>query len=227
MNNKLAYCGMIALAVSVFSAGAEAKLIRYEIDGKQYSYSTNNIQQTKEARRRIEAANAARGIKAKAEEERTTNPLVRLFGSPAQREAAEAQARVDQAVAGAGAELESTSSIQGSRASRRSSRRAKARAERKRPVRVARVESKPRFEAPVSTGTISAARSPHENTPAPAAQRQAAPSPKLPPVENARAPASAPQSALSFAEPRESSANSLMDFVNQVRKAPPETASRF
>src|SRR5918997_640912 len=98
MSKRLIGCGVIALGVCAAAGSAQAKLVRYEIDGKRYSYSTNNIQQTREARRRIEAANAAAAAKTRAEAELAVNPIARLFGSRAQREAAEAQARLQQSV---------------------------------------------------------------------------------------------------------------------------------
>ena len=38
---------------------AEAKLVRYEINGQRYAFSTNNRQQVREARQRIQAAQEA------------------------------------------------------------------------------------------------------------------------------------------------------------------------
>jgi hypothetical protein len=75
--------------------GAEAKTIYYEINGQRFSYSSNNRQQVEEARKRIEAANAAQTAKAKAQAEARSNPLGQLFGSPAQREATTAEARLN------------------------------------------------------------------------------------------------------------------------------------
>jgi hypothetical protein len=69
-------------------------MVRYEINGQRYSYNTNNREQVEEARRRIAAANAAYGAWLKSEAERASNPLARVLGSPTQREAAEAQARL-------------------------------------------------------------------------------------------------------------------------------------
>ena len=82
------------LASLVMLGAAQAKMVRYEINGQRYSYNTNNREQVEEARLRIAAANAAYAAWLKAEAERASNPLARVLGSPTQREAAEAQARL-------------------------------------------------------------------------------------------------------------------------------------
>ena len=92
-----------ALALGAMVGAAQAKMVRYEINGQHYSYSTNNRQQTEEARQRISAANAADAARAKAEAERRTNPLASILGSPTQREAAAAQARLQQLLSSPGA----------------------------------------------------------------------------------------------------------------------------
>ena len=79
---------------SLVIGGAQAKMVRYEINGQRYSYNTNNREQVEEARRRLAAANAAYAAWVKAEAERASNPLTRVLGSPTLREAAEAQARL-------------------------------------------------------------------------------------------------------------------------------------
>jgi hypothetical protein len=82
------------LASLVMLGGAQAKMVRYEINGQRYSYNTNNREQVEEARRRIAAANAAYAAWLKVEAERASNPLARVLGSPTQRDAAEAQTRL-------------------------------------------------------------------------------------------------------------------------------------
>jgi hypothetical protein len=82
------------LASLAMLGGAQAKMVRYEINGQRYSYNTNNREQVEEARRRLAAANAAYGARLKAEAERASNPLAAVLGSPTQREAAEARARL-------------------------------------------------------------------------------------------------------------------------------------
>jgi hypothetical protein len=96
MNKGMACFGASVVALWATTFGAEAKKVYYEIDGVRYSYSTNNRQQVREARERINAANAADAAKAKAQAERAANPLAALFGSPAQTAAKEAESRVKQ-----------------------------------------------------------------------------------------------------------------------------------
>src|SRR5918994_3140316 len=74
--------------------GSQARMGRYGINGQRYSYNTNNRQQAEEARGRLAAANAAYAARRKAEAERASNPLAAVLGSPTQREAAEALARL-------------------------------------------------------------------------------------------------------------------------------------
>src|SRR5215207_10136090 len=81
------------LASLAMLGGAQAKMV-YEINGQRYSYNTNNRQQVEEARGRLAAANAAYAARLKAEAERASNPLAAVLGSPTQREAAEALARL-------------------------------------------------------------------------------------------------------------------------------------
>jgi hypothetical protein len=96
--------GLITLGASVVALGAllggvEAKTVFYEINGQRYSYDTNNRQQTATARKRIEAAKSAEAATAQAAAERASNPLVAIFGSQTQREAAAAQAQLQQVIA--------------------------------------------------------------------------------------------------------------------------------
>ena len=91
--------GALMVGLSVAVGGAEAKLVRYDIDGQSYSYSTNNHEQTAVARERIAAAKAAADARAKAQAEASANPLVRAFGSQAQRDAAAADARLREVLA--------------------------------------------------------------------------------------------------------------------------------
>ena len=234
MSKKLIGYGVVALAICATAGSAQAKLVRYEIDGKRYSYSTNNIQQTREARQRIEAANAASAAKARAEAERAANPIVRIFGSRAQQEAAETRARLEQSVGSSvapqeNADFESTSSVRRSRAeSRRSKRSVQARAERKRAVREARVERPKRLDG--ARAQKRASLSPEkprmvarrEAARAVEAQHRAEPAPKLPAVERVHAGDVQPsKNTLPVSGLAESAESSLMDFVNQVRKALP------
>ncbi|HEX8164806.1 MAG TPA: hypothetical protein VF601_03350 [Beijerinckiaceae bacterium] len=135
----MACLGASAVALWAMTCGAEAKKVYYEIDGVRYSYSTNNHQQVREARERINAANAADAAKAKAQAERAANPLAAIFGSPAQSAAKEAETRVRQAVSGEPAAVPEAAAAAESRESRRARRearreRALARAAARKPV---------------------------------------------------------------------------------------------
>lgn len=74
----------------------EARVVRYEIDGKVYAYETTDRQQVERARQRIGVAYAAYAANVRANAELVSNPLLKIVGSPAQREAAAAQARLQQ-----------------------------------------------------------------------------------------------------------------------------------
>jgi hypothetical protein len=89
--------GAALVALAAMDGGAEAKMITYEVNGQRYAYSTNNNAQRAAARRHVEAASAAAAAKAKADAERASNPFVAVFGSAVQREAARAQAVLEQA----------------------------------------------------------------------------------------------------------------------------------
>ena len=45
--------GVLAVALGATLGSAEAKLVRYEINGQRYSYSTNNRQQVRAARQPV------------------------------------------------------------------------------------------------------------------------------------------------------------------------------
>jgi hypothetical protein len=100
MNKSAILLGASAVLFGVLTSGAEARKVTYEINGKRYSYSTNNIAQTKQARERIAAAKAAEAAKSKAEAERANNPLTATFGSQAQKEAKEAEDKLLQVLSG-------------------------------------------------------------------------------------------------------------------------------
>src|SRR5215212_3617544 len=74
----------------------EARVVRYEIDGKVYAYETTDRQQVERAQQRIGVAYAAYAAKVRADAELVSNPLLKIVGSAAQREAAAAQARLQQ-----------------------------------------------------------------------------------------------------------------------------------
>lgn len=106
MNKTFLLLASSAILVGVASHKAEARKVSYEIDGKQYSYSTNNIAQTAEAKARIEAARVAQAARAKAAAEQGANPLSTVFGSQAQREAVEAQNKLEYVLVNGGSSTE-------------------------------------------------------------------------------------------------------------------------
>jgi hypothetical protein len=96
---KLSLCFASVLAFGLIAGTAEAKRAEYEINGIAYTYSTKNRAQVELARRRIEAANRAAEIKARASAEAVSNPLVRLFGSRTQAEVPAAEAELQKVLA--------------------------------------------------------------------------------------------------------------------------------
>jgi hypothetical protein len=224
MSKSTALLGIGIVSACLFAVSAEAKLIRYEIDGQSYSYSTNNIQQTKEARRRIEAAAAAGAAKTRAAAEAAGNPWVKIFGSPVQREAADAQARVKQLVMPAGQpDVASTGSVGLPEAqSRPPAMRAGARRQRARGEQQANLDRRDNVQ---STRPYKRT-SPSPTTPdvepgqqaqsSPLTREQINPAPSMPAEISPMTPVPA-ESPRALA----GDAGSLTDFVNQVRKAPP------
>jgi hypothetical protein len=99
MSKVLTTLGASVVALGALFGGVEAKTVFYEINGQRYSYDTNNRQQTAAARKQIEAAKIAEAATAQAAAERASNPLVAIFGSQTQREAAAAQAQLQQIIA--------------------------------------------------------------------------------------------------------------------------------
>ncbi|WP_445504980.1 hypothetical protein [Microvirga sp. G4-2] len=222
-----------AVTLVVMSSGAEARKVSYEINGKRYSYSTNNRAETEEAKKRIAAAKALEAAKAKADEERSKHPLVAAFGSTTQREAKQAEERLKQLLP------EETSITKPSQSSPESSQSSpERRADQRDKRRDSRKDNKKRDSA-----TVLAAQQPA----LPKALAAVAPPPVAEPV---RTPHQAKVRSISFdvetgirtiimvdgaveEEPFDSSvlthlvpeqgqANSLMAFVNQLRKAAPE-----
>jgi hypothetical protein len=137
------------VGLSAAAAGAEAKTVRYDIDGQSYSYSTNNHEQTAVARERIAAAKAATDARAKAQAEASANPLVRAFGSQAQRDAAAADARLREVLARNAPQAPPA----GSEVRRAPPPREAAKAEPKAPARPARV-ARGAVQDPVDTGSL-------------------------------------------------------------------------
>ena len=144
MNKIISMLGASAFALGLMIDGAEARKVSYEVNGQRYTYDTRDPQQAAVARQRIEAAKA----KAKADAERKTSPLVRVFGSETQRAADEAQEKLDKLVT----EQEQV-------ASERRSRKSSFRTERRRKPRVqeARAEAEqPKEEKPLRMEPVQA-----------------------------------------------------------------------
>lgn len=141
--------GALMVGLLLTASGAEAKTVRYEIEGQRYSYSTKNLEQVAVARERMDAARAAAEARAKAEAERSANPLVRAFGSQAQRDAAAADARLREVLAG-------NTSQEASPAPRvrRAPAREVARAERKTAARPSAQVARREVHEPVDTGSL-------------------------------------------------------------------------
>jgi hypothetical protein len=153
------------LAFLAMLGGAQAKMVRYEINGQRYSYNTNNRQQVEEARRRLGAANAAYAARLKAEAERASNPLAAVLGSPTQRETAEALARLRHVMSSsppaepaAGSETgRRAAAAERTRVAREPTPRKEAipgfvpRAEPERPGKPHKVAARPKRSAPVET----------------------------------------------------------------------------
>jgi hypothetical protein len=99
MSRMFTGLGISIVALTVLASHVEAKTVFYEINGERYSYDTSNRQQAAAARQQIEAAKTVEAARAKAAAERASNPLVAIFGSQTQREAAEAQARLEKILA--------------------------------------------------------------------------------------------------------------------------------
>jgi hypothetical protein len=96
---SVALVGPALLGVFMPLSAAEAKRIRYDIDGQTYSYDSNDRGQAAIAQERIQAAKAADEARAKASAQRRASPWVRLFGSPVQTEADMAEAALKRALA--------------------------------------------------------------------------------------------------------------------------------
>src|SRR3954469_23773858 len=96
MMNKATCLVGAGLILGGMAGPVEARLVRYQINGKVYSYSTRNREQVARARYRIAAATAAYSATIRADAELASNPVVNVLGSPAQKDAAAAQARLEQ-----------------------------------------------------------------------------------------------------------------------------------
>lgn len=99
MTKVLTMLAASVVALGALLGGVEAKTVFYEINGQRYSYDTNNRQQTATAQKQIKAAKTVEAATVQAAAERASNPLVAIFGSQTQREAAAAQAQLQQIIA--------------------------------------------------------------------------------------------------------------------------------
>ena len=88
-----------ALTFAAIAAPAEAKIIQYEINGQIYSYNSQSRAQIEAARVRINAANRVDELREQARAERDSNFFVRLFGSPIQTAAAQAETELQRTLA--------------------------------------------------------------------------------------------------------------------------------
>jgi hypothetical protein len=141
MNKTFLLLASSAILVGVASHKAEARKVSYEIDGKRYSYSTNNIAQTAEARARIEAARVAEAARARAAAEKGENPLASVFGSQAQKEAVEAQNKLEYVLVNGNSSAETPQASPERRSVRRSKPTKEAKAT---PQRLASAQEPPR-----------------------------------------------------------------------------------
>jgi hypothetical protein len=91
--------GAAFLSVFLLLSAAEAKRIRYDIDGQTYSYDSSDREQASIAQHRIAAAKTADEARARARAERGASLWVRLFGSPIQTEADRAEAELKRMLA--------------------------------------------------------------------------------------------------------------------------------
>jgi hypothetical protein len=230
MKRGFAFPAGFAVALAAMIGGAQAKMVRYEINGQVYWYSTNNRQQTEEARQRISAANAAAAAKSKADAELAANPLAGIFGSETQRQAKDAQARFEQAVS------RPDPSPEKSAVPVKSKRVAPVQEKTAKPEPPARAEAR---KPPVQPKRLQAAAP--AQVPAPPAKRTAEPAEKGGPSKPAVKSVSFDLSsgiktiemadgtvheepfdakALSTLEPAQPAASALTGFVDQVRPSP-------
>ncbi|WP_134497910.1 hypothetical protein [Microvirga pakistanensis] len=217
------------MAHGTMSTGAEARLVRYEINGKQYSYSTNNRAQTAEAKRRIAAAKAAEAAKAKAAAEKAKNPLAAAFGSATQKEATEAEQRLKQLLSGP-TEYMAVSQPTRDRAGNvdkrpqdRSSRQASVAKPAQRPMVVREVAEARQGPPPVTSLAIAEPLDPQRRTKVKSVSFDIETGIKTTVmVDGAIEEEPFDSSALAFLAPGPERTNSLTAFVNRLRKIVPE-----
>lgn len=185
MSRGLALFGASAFAFLGAVGEVEAKKVYYEIDGQRYSYSTNNRQQTREARARIAAARASAPGRAAT----PASPFLGVFGAQPPRTAPETQASAPDTVTSSVVASDKRARVRSSRAERRNKIR-EAKAERLRQRRQALAA---RREASARQRRAALERRPPPADPEPQATETKAPEAVVvkPPVGEAKTAATA------------------------------------
>jgi hypothetical protein len=234
MNKTLILLGASIITHGMMFSGAEARLVRYEINGKQYSYSTNNRAQTAEAKKRIAAAKAAEVAKAKAEAEKAKNPLTAAFGSTTQKEAKEAEERLQQILSGqteymaVSQPVRERNSEPAKKPQDKQSRQASAAKPAQRPVTVVRAPAKPVLASAATASLVIAEPiSPQHQTKVKSVSFDMQTGIKTTiMIDGTIEEEPFDSSALAFLAPEPEKMNSLTAFVNQLRnKMAPEEAT--
>ncbi|MBB3018440.1 hypothetical protein FHR70_001494 [Microvirga lupini] len=228
MKKTLIVLGASIVTHGMMFSGAEARLVRYEINGKQYSYSTNNRAQTAEARRRIEAAKAAEAAKAKAEAEKARNPLAAAFSSATQKEAKDAEQRLQQILSGPAEYMAVSQPVRGSdrKPQEKQPDLVAAKAPQK-PITVVRAPARPILASAVTKSLVIAEPvAPERRTNVRSVSFDMQTGIKTTIMTNGDIEEEPfDSSALAFLTPKPEKGHSLMAFVNQLRKVAPEEAT--
>jgi hypothetical protein len=233
MNKTLMLLGASIVAQGMMFGGAEARLVRYEINGKQYSYSTNNHAQTAEAKKRIAAAKTAEAAKAKAEVEKSKNPLAAAFGSSTQKEAKEADERLRQILSGPTEYMAVSQPVpdrvvdSDKKPQDKQPRQASTAKDAQKPIVVVRAPAKPiRMSASTASLIIAEPVAPQRQTKVKSVSFDMQTGIKTTiMIDGTIEEEPFDSSALVFLAPEPEKANSLTAFVNQLRKSAPEEAT--
>ncbi|MEE1655028.1 hypothetical protein VB618_02380 [Microvirga sp. CF3062] len=222
MKKTLILLGAFIVTHGMMFSGAEARLVRYEINGKQYSYSTNNRAQTAEARKRIAAAKMAEAAKAKAEAEKTQSPLTAALGSATQKEAVEAEQRLQQILSGS-AEYMAASQPIGNLGKKPQNKQSRPASAAKTPEKaIVAVRAPTSMTSPIIAGPID----PQRRTKVKSVSFDIETGIKTTfMLDGTIEEEPFDSSALSFLAPEPEKMNSLTAFVNQLRKIAPEEAT--
>jgi hypothetical protein len=233
MNKTLMLLGASIVAHGMMFGGAEARLVRYEINGKQYSYSTNNHAQTAEAKKRIAAAKTAEAAKAKADVEKSKNPLAAAFGSSTQKEAKEADERLRQILSGPTEYMAVSQPVRDrvgdsdKKPQDKQPRQASDTKDAQKPIVVVRAPAKPiRVSASTASLVIAEPVDPQRQTKVKSVSFDIQTGIKTTiMIDGAIEEEPFDSSALSFLAPEPERTNSLTAFVKQLRKVAPEEAT--